>query len=121
MSGERWKIENGDVVELIPGHYYFRYTALRNENSPKSRNKRPLIGESNTSKEQAHSRKKTKEVLGEASLVYSKVCAFGFPSLRASGPNFGFIKPKQSLSFAFEKIRYSIFFLIVDLDCFWFI
>ncbi|VFQ81701.1 unnamed protein product [Cuscuta campestris] len=62
LSGERWEINDGDVVELIPGHYCFRYTALRNESSPHSRNKRPLmIEESNSSKEGGHSLKKTRE------------------------------------------------------------
>ncbi|VFQ88592.1 unnamed protein product [Cuscuta campestris] len=62
LSGERWEIGDRDVVELIPGHYCFRYTALRNVNSPHSRNKRPLIiEESSSSKEGGHSLKKARE------------------------------------------------------------
>ncbi|XP_019169528.1 PREDICTED: tyrosyl-DNA phosphodiesterase 1 [Ipomoea nil] len=103
LSGERWKIENGDVVELIPGHYYFRYNALRNENSPNSRNKRPLIEESNTSNGQAHGRKKTREVLGEASLVCSKNDGQETESSEEAIRHF--VVPKDKLPQTFRLLR----------------
>nr|GMD06926.1 tyrosyl-DNA phosphodiesterase 1 [Ipomoea batatas] len=103
LSGERWKIENGDVVELIPGHYYFRYNALRNKNSPNSRNKRPLVEESNTSKGQAHGWKKTRQVLGEASLVSSKNDG---QETESSGEAIRhFVVPKDKLPQTFRLLR----------------
>nr|GMD02944.1 tyrosyl-DNA phosphodiesterase 1 [Ipomoea batatas] len=99
LSGERWKIENGDVVELIPGHYYFRYNALRNEKSPNSRNKRPLIEESNTSKGQAHGWKKTRQVLGEASLNDGQETESSKEAIRH------FVVPKDKLPQTFRLLR----------------
>ncbi|XP_031129904.1 tyrosyl-DNA phosphodiesterase 1 [Ipomoea triloba] len=103
LSGERWKIENGDVVELIPGHYYFRYNALRNKNSPNSRNKRPLVEESNTSKGQAHGWKKTRQVLGEASLVSSKNDGQETESSEEAIRHF--VVPKDKLPQTFRLLR----------------
>ncbi|KAL7130225.1 hypothetical protein ABFS83_13G120100 [Erythranthe nasuta] len=50
LSGEKRRIQNGDVIELIPGHYFFKYVPVTNitvENfATTSRGKRPLIEES---------------------------------------------------------------------------
>ncbi|XP_073061478.1 tyrosyl-DNA phosphodiesterase 1 isoform X2 [Primulina eburnea] len=62
LSGEKWKIFPGDVIELIPGNYVFRYVSSINkevETSPKTnREKRPLNDGSSDSKEHAFSSKK---------------------------------------------------------------
>lgn len=67
MSGERWKIESGDVIELIPGRYLFKYvsTAPKDETSTINKQKRPFSEESITDKGQMHGKKKAREVFQE--------------------------------------------------------
>ncbi|CAI9087769.1 OLC1v1021938C1 [Oldenlandia corymbosa var. corymbosa] len=52
-SGENLKIENGDVVELIPGHYFYKYVLLdseKEENLRSNNRKRSWVEESGCSK-----------------------------------------------------------------------
>ncbi|XP_016469226.1 tyrosyl-DNA phosphodiesterase 1 isoform X2 [Nicotiana tabacum] len=67
LSGERWKIESGDVIELIPGHYLFKYvsTVPKDETSTINKQKRPFSEESITDKGQMHGKKKAREVCQE--------------------------------------------------------
>lgn len=67
LSGERWKLGSGDVIELIPGHYLFKYvsTAPKDEISPGNKQKRPFSEESITDKGQMHGKKKAREVCQE--------------------------------------------------------
>ncbi|KAI3740861.1 hypothetical protein L2E82_31335 [Cichorium intybus] len=47
LSGQKLKIKDGDIIELIPGHYLFKYKAfdsVRKRSSPNTQ-KRPLIEE----------------------------------------------------------------------------
>ncbi|XP_070041891.1 tyrosyl-DNA phosphodiesterase 1 isoform X3 [Nicotiana tomentosiformis] len=67
LSGERWKIESGDVIELIPGRYLFKYvsTAPKDETSTINKQKRPFSEESITDKGQMHGKKKAREIFQE--------------------------------------------------------
>ncbi|CAK9146811.1 unnamed protein product [Ilex paraguariensis] len=38
-SQEKLRIENGDVIELIPGHYFFKYVIVKDEKNQSSPNK----------------------------------------------------------------------------------
>ncbi|CAA2996999.1 tyrosyl-DNA phosphodiesterase 1 isoform X1 [Olea europaea subsp. europaea] len=61
LSGEKCTIGNGDVLEMIPGHYLFKYLIAKNMESS-SKQKRPLNKESNSGKDQAYSSKKTRNI-----------------------------------------------------------
>lgn len=61
LSGEKCTIGNGDVLEMIPGHYIFKYLIAKNMESS-SKQKRPLNKESNSGKDQAYSSKKTRNI-----------------------------------------------------------
>ncbi|KAL3519526.1 hypothetical protein ACH5RR_017675 [Cinchona calisaya] len=64
LSGEKRKIEDGDIIELIPGHYYFKYVTLdgkKNENLTTNKQKTYLDGESSYGKDQVHIRKRTRD------------------------------------------------------------
>ncbi|KAM3239007.1 tyrosyl-DNA phosphodiesterase 1 isoform X1 [Capsicum annuum] len=67
LSRERWKLGSGDIIELIPGHYLFKYvsTASKDENSPGNKQKRPFNEENITDKGQMHGKKKAREVYQE--------------------------------------------------------
>lgn len=39
MSQERGRINHGDIIELIPGHYFFKYVTLATEKTSYSPNK----------------------------------------------------------------------------------
>lgn len=39
MSRERGRINHGDIIELIPGHYFFKYASLATEKKSSSPNK----------------------------------------------------------------------------------
>lgn len=71
MSGEKWKIQTGDVIELIPGHHFFKYVFATNNADEKvptaNREKRSLNEES--SKGNASSRKRMHEVSEEESFI----------------------------------------------------
>ncbi|CAH9130842.1 unnamed protein product [Cuscuta epithymum] len=104
LSGERCKIDDGDVVELIPGHHYFRYTVLRNGRSPKITNKRSLmIEESNNSKEPEHLRKKAREA-GEAATMNGLENDYHKPESSAEAIR-NFVLPKDKLPHSFRLLR----------------
>ncbi|XP_060191002.1 tyrosyl-DNA phosphodiesterase 1 isoform X1 [Lycium barbarum] len=67
LSKERWKIGNGDVIELIPGRYLFKYVSTdpKDETSPANKQKRPSSEESGTDKGQMRGKKKAREVCQE--------------------------------------------------------
>lgn len=71
MSGEKWKIQTGDVIELIPGHHFFKYVFARTNSEEKApttnREKRSLNEES--SKGDACSRKRIHKVSDEESVI----------------------------------------------------
>ncbi|XP_010317667.1 tyrosyl-DNA phosphodiesterase 1 [Solanum lycopersicum] len=69
LSRERWKLGSDDIIELIPGHYLFKYVsaACKDETSPGNKQKRPFSEESITDKGQMHGKKKAREVCEEAS------------------------------------------------------
>ncbi|KAL2501470.1 tyrosyl-DNA phosphodiesterase 1 [Forsythia ovata] len=68
LSGDKWTIGSGDIMELIPGHYLFKYLTLKNMESS-SKQKRPLNEESYSSKDKAGSSKKTRNISEEDALV----------------------------------------------------
>ncbi|CAH9081531.1 unnamed protein product [Cuscuta epithymum] len=104
LSGERCKIDDGDVVEFIPGHHYFRYTVLRNGRSPKITNKRSLmIEESNNSKEPEHLRKKAREA-GEAATMNGLENDYHKPESSAEAIR-NFVLPKDKLPHSFRLLR----------------
>ncbi|XP_051128605.1 tyrosyl-DNA phosphodiesterase 1 isoform X2 [Andrographis paniculata] len=73
-SGEKWKIQAGDVMELIPGHYFFKYVPLSSntiEDSPsRGRGKRPLSDDSSKGKgnDGAPSKKRLQKTIVEEDL-----------------------------------------------------
>ncbi|KAL8461355.1 hypothetical protein ACS0TY_032727 [Phlomoides rotata] len=71
MSGEKWKIQSGDVIELIPGHHFFKYVFASNNAEEKvqtsNREKRSLNEES--SKGDACCRKRIHKVSEEESVI----------------------------------------------------
>ncbi|XP_047938783.1 tyrosyl-DNA phosphodiesterase 1 isoform X1 [Salvia hispanica] len=73
LTGAKWKIRNGDVIELIPGHYLFKYVAADNttegRNPTTTRDKRPLGEESSKGKQLAQSRKRVHRVPEEEALA----------------------------------------------------
>ncbi|KAK6123983.1 hypothetical protein DH2020_042266 [Rehmannia glutinosa] len=73
LSGEKWKIHTGDVIELIPGHYFFKYVPFTNnkvERFPTTiREKRPLDEESSKEKDIACSRKRMQKIPEEEALL----------------------------------------------------
>ncbi|KAL2244896.1 UNVERIFIED_CONTAM: Tyrosyl-DNA phosphodiesterase 1 [Sesamum indicum] len=73
LSGEKWKIQTGDVIELIPGHYFFKYVPVTNNKVEKfsSREKRPLNEESSKGKDLALSRKRTQKIPEEEEVLRS--------------------------------------------------
>lgn len=72
MSGEKWKIQTGDVIELIPGHYVFKYVSASNNTEESvlttTRGKRPLNEESSKGKDLARSRKRMQKIPEEEAL-----------------------------------------------------
>ncbi|KAL0442896.1 UNVERIFIED_CONTAM: Tyrosyl-DNA phosphodiesterase 1 [Sesamum latifolium] len=74
LSGEKWKIQTGDVIELIPGHYSFKYVPVTNNKVEKfqgSREKRPLNEESSNAKDLALSKKRTQKFPVEEAVLRS--------------------------------------------------
>ncbi|KAL0363254.1 UNVERIFIED_CONTAM: Tyrosyl-DNA phosphodiesterase 1 [Sesamum calycinum] len=72
LSGEKWKIQTGDVIELIPGHYFFKYVPVANNKLEKfqgSREKRPLNEESSKGKDLALSRKRMQKIPEEEAVL----------------------------------------------------
>ncbi|KAL0353227.1 UNVERIFIED_CONTAM: Tyrosyl-DNA phosphodiesterase 1 [Sesamum angustifolium] len=72
LSGEKWKIQAGDVIELIPGHYFFKYVPFANNKLEKfqgSREKRPLNEESSKGKDLALSRKRMQKIPEEEAVL----------------------------------------------------
>lgn len=69
VSGQKLKIETGDILELIPGHYFFKYVTItreKNETSTPTRQKRRLDEENaSCSKDHAFGKKKTRDVSEE--------------------------------------------------------
>ncbi|KAL0398727.1 UNVERIFIED_CONTAM: Tyrosyl-DNA phosphodiesterase 1 [Sesamum radiatum] len=74
LSGEKWKIQTGDVIELIPGHYFFKYVPVTNNKVEKyqgSREKRPLNEESSNGKDLDLTRKRTQKFPVEEAVLRS--------------------------------------------------
>ncbi|XP_071934945.1 tyrosyl-DNA phosphodiesterase 1 [Coffea arabica] len=68
LSGEKWKIEDGDIIELIPGHYFFKYVASggeKNEKLMSNKQKRCWDEESSYSKDRVRNKKR---INGESEL-----------------------------------------------------
>lgn len=83
MSGAKWKIRSGDVIELIPGHYLFKYVAADDTTEGRkpttTREKRPSGEESSKGKQLAQSRKRVHRATEEEALAEnSHVLPFGF-------------------------------------------
>lgn len=73
MSGAKWKIQTGDVIELIPGHYPFKYVAaddITESSMPTTtREKRPSGEGSSKGKQLAQSRKRVHRVPEEEAVA----------------------------------------------------
>ncbi|KAG6416517.1 hypothetical protein SASPL_123948 [Salvia splendens] len=83
LTGAKWKIRSGDVIELIPGHYLFKYVAADDTSEGRkpttTREKRPSGEESSKGKQLAQSRKRVHRVTEEEALAEkSHVLPFGF-------------------------------------------
>ncbi|XP_022870063.1 tyrosyl-DNA phosphodiesterase 1-like [Olea europaea var. sylvestris] len=109
LSGEKCTIGNGDVLEMIPGHYLFKYLIAKNMESS-SKQKRPLNKESNSSKDQAYSSKKTRNIC-EDTLVRKHLLLISFlfeclqwPEFTANIPSLGSVTINSSF---FKKFNYS--------------
>lgn len=46
QSGEKVKIIHGDIIELIPGHHFFKYASTAAENNSSSARKKRASNES---------------------------------------------------------------------------
>lgn len=75
MSGAKWKIQTGDIIELIPGHYLFKYVAANDTTEGStpttSREKRPRGEESSKGKQLTQSRKRLNRVPEEEAVAKS--------------------------------------------------
>lgn len=71
LSGEKWTIDNDDIVELIPGHYLFKYVNSHGENESRGNGQKRHLGEGSgsCSKDQLNGSKKTRNVALEEDLV----------------------------------------------------
>ncbi|KAL3627567.1 tyrosyl-DNA phosphodiesterase 1 [Castilleja foliolosa] len=66
LSGEKWKIHTGDIIELIPGHYFFKYAPVANN----TRGKRPLDEENSKGKNIICSRKRMQKSPKDEDVVH---------------------------------------------------
>lgn len=74
ISGEKRKVRSGDIIELIPGHYFFKYAPVTN-----NREKKPLNEESSKGKGFTHTGKRVQNIPDEEALVSdSNVMFLGF-------------------------------------------
>lgn len=73
LSGAKWRIQTGDIVELIPGQYLFKYVAanetMEGRMPTTTREKRPSGEESSKGKQPAQSRKRMHRVPEEDALA----------------------------------------------------
>lgn len=73
LSGQKLKIDTGDILELIPGHYFFKYVTVAretNEISTPTRQKRHLDeANASCSKDHAFGRKRTRDMSEEEDLL----------------------------------------------------
>lgn len=82
VSGQKLKIETDDILELIPGHYFFKYVTItreKNEISTPTRQKRSLDEENaSCSKDHSFGRKKTRDIAEEEALLKQSEKVFFF-------------------------------------------
>ncbi|CAL5412027.1 unnamed protein product [Camellia sinensis] len=72
LSRERVKIKHGDIIELIPGHYYFKYVTMapeKNSSSPSEKRKRTPKESSEPSESEMESVKRKKQVSDDEALA----------------------------------------------------
>lgn len=107
LSGERWKIESGDVIELIPGRYLFKYvsTAPKDETSTINKQKRPFSEESITDKGQMHGKKKAREVFQEEASEKNMLHNNGQETESSVEAIHQFRVPKRKLPLTFRLMR----------------
>ncbi|CAL5345833.1 unnamed protein product [Camellia sinensis] len=71
-SRERVKIKHGDIIELIPGHYYFKYVTMapeKNSSSPSEKRKRTPKESSEPSESEMQSVKRKKQLSDDEALA----------------------------------------------------
>ncbi|XP_055826134.1 tyrosyl-DNA phosphodiesterase 1 [Solanum dulcamara] len=107
LSGDRWKIGSGDVIELIPGHYLFKYvsTAPKDETSPGNKQKRPFSDESIIDKGQMHGKKKAREVCQEEASEMIMLHNNGQETNSSAEAIRQFRVPKHKLPLTFRLMR----------------
>ncbi|XP_070041892.1 tyrosyl-DNA phosphodiesterase 1 isoform X4 [Nicotiana tomentosiformis] len=107
LSGERWKIESGDVIELIPGRYLFKYvsTAPKDETSTINKQKRPFSEESITDKGQMHGKKKAREIFQEEASEKNMLHNNGQETENSVEAIRQFRVPKHKLPLTFRLMR----------------
>lgn len=105
LSGQKDNIENGDIIELIPGHYFFKYVNIageKNENSQIIRQKRHL-DEEYCSKHQSFGKKKAPDVSEQSQETFRESNAKKMESSSEGIRQFRVTKDK--LPFTFRLLR----------------
>ncbi|KAI3456414.1 hypothetical protein Pfo_013077 [Paulownia fortunei] len=114
LSGEKWKIHTGDVIELIPGHYFFKYVPVTNNTVERfpttTRDKRPLNEESSKGKDLACGRKRMQKIPEEEALLRNSNdvlrCNDQEPNTSSEGiRHFQISKDKLPLTFRLLRVK----------------
>ncbi|XP_049395468.1 tyrosyl-DNA phosphodiesterase 1 [Solanum stenotomum] len=107
LSRERWKLGSGDILELIPGHYLFKYvsTTRKDETSPGNKQKRPFSEESIADKGQMHGKKKAREVCQEEASEMIMLHNNGQETNSSAEAIRQFRVPKHKLPLTFRLMR----------------
>ncbi|GER27220.1 tyrosyl-DNA phosphodiesterase-related [Striga asiatica] len=100
LSGEKQKIQAGDVIELLPGHYFFKVEIL----SSIITHKRPLDEGNGKGKELACSRKRMQKFSQEQTYVENSNCNDEDSNTSSEGIRH-FQVPKDKLPLTFRLLR----------------
>ncbi|KAH6773794.1 tyrosyl-DNA phosphodiesterase-like protein [Perilla frutescens var. frutescens] len=114
LSGAKWKIHTGDIIELIPGHYLFKYVAANDTTDWRipttTREKRPSAEESSEGKQLALNRKRMHTISEEEALATNSndvlQCSNQQPNTSSEGiRNFQISKNKLPLTFRLLRVK----------------